>query len=291
MKNKKKAAVVCCSNGIEASRREALSLLTEIFQDMGLDLTFSNYIYQKDGWAAGTARERAQALMECYRDEEIRMIFDISGGDMANEILPYLDYDKIAASDKVFWGYSDLTTVINAVYAKTGKASVLYQVSNLLYEKNEGQRAGMRKLIQQGAQVPSGEKWTASSLFSFGFERIQGGSLQGTVIGGNIRCFLKLAGTSFFPDVKDGVLFLESRSGKVPQISTYLSQLRQMGVFEQIVGIVLGTFSEMEETGCQPDVISLVRECVPPEMPIVKTYDVGHGWDSRALVIGRKICL
>ena len=52
---------------------------------------------------------------------EITDIYDISGGDIANEILPYLDFEVIKNSGKRFWGYSDLTTVINAIYEKTGK--------------------------------------------------------------------------------------------------------------------------------------------------------------------------
>lgn len=77
--------------------------------------------------------------MDFYRDDEIKGIFDISGGDIANGILPYLDYDVIADSSKLFWGYSDLTTVLNAIYTKTGKISVLYQIRNLLYQHSERQ--------------------------------------------------------------------------------------------------------------------------------------------------------
>ena len=69
----------------------------------------------------------------------IKAIYDISGGDVANSILPYLDFEVIKKSDKEFWGYSDLTTVINAIYKKTGKASVLYQVRHLIYEYKEQQ--------------------------------------------------------------------------------------------------------------------------------------------------------
>lgn len=79
--------------------------------------------------------------MKFYRDDEIKGIFDISGGDVANGILPYLDYEIIANTSKMFWGYSDLTTVINAIYKKTGKASVLYQIRNLIYDNKEKQIA------------------------------------------------------------------------------------------------------------------------------------------------------
>ena len=47
--------------------------------------------------------------MDFYKNDEIKAIFDISGGDIANGILPYIDYDVIASSSKLFWG----TNIIN----------------------------------------------------------------------------------------------------------------------------------------------------------------------------------
>lgn len=119
-----KIGIVCCSNGQKPSYAEKISYLKTTLTEMGLQPVFSNYIYEKKSIFSGTARERADALMGFYRDDEIKGIFDISGGDVANGILPYLDYNVIASSSKLFWGYSDLTTVINAIYAKTGRASV-----------------------------------------------------------------------------------------------------------------------------------------------------------------------
>lgn len=33
--------------------------------------------------------------MSFYRDPEVQAILDLSGGDLANELLPYLDYEVI----------------------------------------------------------------------------------------------------------------------------------------------------------------------------------------------------
>lgn len=132
-----KIGIVCCSNGQKRAYAGMLQSLEEVLVSIGLQPVFGGCIYEKEGVFSGTARERAQALMDFYMDDEIKGIFDISGGDIANGILPYLDYDIIANSSKLFWGYSDLTTVMNAIYAKTGKASVLYQIRNLIYEDRE----------------------------------------------------------------------------------------------------------------------------------------------------------
>ena len=62
-------------------------------------------------------------------------MFDVSGGDESNGVLEYLDYEAIrernAENPVAFFGYSDLTAVLNALYAKTGMRTGLYQIRNL----------------------------------------------------------------------------------------------------------------------------------------------------------------
>ena len=146
-----KVAIVCCSNGKSLSKKKEIENLKVILEEMSLIPVFSKYIYQKisleevennlKGFPeSGSPLEKARELMEFYEDASIKAIFDISGGDLANTILPYLDYERIASVKKQFWGYSDLTTIINAIYAKTQKVSVLYQIRNLLYEYSAQQK-------------------------------------------------------------------------------------------------------------------------------------------------------
>lgn len=271
-----KVGIVCCSNGQKKNYKEKIDYLEQTLKDIGLHPVFSDYIYEKEDIFSGTARERAEALMRFYRDDEIKAIFDISGGDVANGVLPYLDYDVIANSSKMFWGYSDLTTVINAIYAKTGRTSVLYQIRNLMYHHKEQQMANFQNTVLQNG----------SDLFQLNYKFIQKSSMQGIVVGGNIRCFLKLAGTEYMPDLEGKILLLESYGGTVAKIETYLSQLQQMGAFEKIAGILLGTFTEMEQENCLPTVETLVKRIVGEDLPIAVTREIGHGTDSKAIVIG-----
>ena len=107
------------------------------------------------------------------------------------------------------------------------------------------------------------------------------------LIGGNIRCFLKLAGTDFQPDFRGKILLLEAMGGGVPQMVTFLSQLKMMHAFEQINGILLGTFSQMERDQLTPDMPQLVRQFAGPDLAIARTLYIGHGTDAHAAVIGR----
>ena len=279
MKKGDKVGIVCCSNGQKNSYREKIALLRDTLENIGLVPVFSDYIYEKEDVFSGSAKERATALMDFYIDEEIKAIFDISGGDVANSILPYLDFEVIKKSDKEFWGYSDLTTIVNAMYAKTGKASVLYQIRNLIYTDKEKQISNFEKSVFSGS----------NDLFRFEYDFVQGEKMQGIVVGGNIRCFLKLAGTEYMPDFTDKILFLESLSGTVAKMETYLAQFSQIGAFDKVAGILLGTFTEMAEADCKPDIVTLLREYVGKEMPIAVTGEIGHGVDSKALMIGQEM--
>ena len=126
-------------------------------------------------------------------------------------------------------------------------------------------------------------------LFSPEFSFVRMNAMKGTVVGGNIRCFLKLAGTRYFPALENKLLLLEALGGEVPQMVTYLAQLKQLGAFEKVNGIILGTFTAMELNSCTPDIVTLVKEHARPETPIAVTRDIGHGGNSKAIVIGKEI--
>lgn len=302
-----KVGIVCCSNGQSSTKKKEIENLKAILNEIGLIPVFSRYIYkneyeyqkgcsdrylaeenrQRTSVESGTPQERAEALMEFYKDDSIKAIFDISGGDIANTILPYLDYTYISSTDKQFWGYSDLTTIINAIYTKTEKTSVLYQIRNLLYEYSEQQKKDFsRSIFTKNMHIRDMSTIQKDSLYEIPYEFYQGNSAQGIVVGGNIRCFLKLAGTEYFPDLTDKILLLEARSGSTAQILTYFSQLEQMGVFKKVNGILLGTFTQMEKEQNIPNVYQLLKPHITPELPVIKTAYIGHGTDSKAIEIG-----
>lgn len=276
-----RVGIVCCSDGLKEENAGEVGRLEAKLREIGLQPVLSDYMYATEGAAGGTGEERARALMDFYRDGRIKGIFDISGGDLANGILPYLDYDAIADSDKALWGYSDLTAVLNAVYARTGKACVLYQIRNLLYDYGEQQTADFRNTIINGG----------NDLFHIDYRFLSAdmGDMQGIVVGGNIRCFLKLAGTKYMPDLQDKILLLESYSGTSARIETYLCQLEQLGAFRKVAGILLGTFTEMQQKKSLLPVEALIRKFTGRGIPVAVTGQIGHGTDAKGIWIGKEL--
>ena len=274
-------ALVCCSNGQREEFREQNRQLTKVLQSFGLLVWESPYLYAEKTVFPADAKTRAEILMDCYRNPSIRAIFDISGGDIANEILDFLDFSVIADHPKPLFGYSDLTCLLHAVHAKTGQKVFLYQVKNLVYEDAERQQKWFTHTFLENGR----------DLFETDYRFLQGDRISGVVLGGNARCLLKLAGTPYWPDFTGKILFLEALGGGVAQMTDYLSHYRQLGVFDEVRGVLLGTFTNLEKSGETPRMEELILRFVGKTMPVAKTQQIGHGSDSRCLCIGGQIHL
>ena len=267
----KKIALAGCSDPRKAEEQESLQELVRLLRGMDLEVVCGKCIW------GGTAAEKAAELTSFFADPDMDYIFDITGGDLANEILGLLDYETIRNSRAIYAGYSDLTVVLNAILAKTGRETVNWQIRNLLYEHAEAEQAYFREKILAG-------KLNTDDLE---IRLVRGTAMRGIVAGGNIRCLLKLAGTPYFPDMDGKILLLESMSGGPARMRTSLVQLQQMGVFEQVSGVLLGTFTQMDRDGLKPSVADMLAELLPEHVPLALTPYIGHGRDARAIAIGR----
>ena len=282
LKRGDKIGIVACSNGQPQYNKEKINELLKTLNSLELEVIFTDYIYAKNSVFNGTAEEKGAAFMNLYKNPDIKAIFDISGGDLANEVLEFLDYDFISKNPKPIFGYSDLTTVLNAIYSQSSVPTYLYQIRNLIYNYKEKQIINFEKSIFTDE----------NDLFNFSYNFIQGKKIEGTVVGGNIRCLLKLAGTKYMPDFTDKVLFLESSGGEAALMSAFLNQLKQMGVFTKIKGLILGTFTKMEENNISPTIEELTLKIINnPNLPIAKTKEIGHGEDSKCIILGEKLTL
>lgn len=72
-------------------------------------------------------------------------------------------------------------------------------------------------------------------------------------------------------------------------LRTALNQLDLMGIFDQVAGILLGTFTKYEKAGLSLSVYDLLKMHIPDSLPVAQTAEIGHGADSKAIIIGRNL--
>lgn len=276
-------ALVSNSNGLDISMIDKINELEYTLKQLNLKPITSNSLFKDDNNKTLSAEIRAKDLMKFYNDNNIKAIFDLSGGDLCNEVLRYLDFSKIKNSNKPFFGYSDLTVILNSLFTKTNKINYNYQLRNLIREDGENQIKNFTNTILLNKD---------NSLFDFDYKWIQGRSMEGIVIGGNIRCMLKLAGTEYLPDFENKILFLEALSGDENKISTFIEQYIQIGTFNNLKGLILGNFTEYEGLSSNLPIEDLILGKVNNDkLPVIKTNELGHSASSKAIAIGSNMQL
>lgn len=274
-----KIGIISCSNGLSIKNKNIIDELKLNLKSLDIEMVEGDTLYAKEyNLFSGTGEEKARALEKLFLDKDIKMIFDISGGDLANEVLDFLDFNLIKENPKPFFGYSDLTVLLNAIYSQCDITTYNYQLRNLIGKFKEEQMQNFKASFIEGKE----------DIFNLDYKWINGSYLEGIVVGGNIRCLLKLAGTKYMPDFKDKILFLESFSGNSAKMVTYITQYKNLGVFNEVKGIILGEFTEMERENLKPDIVEILKRVIGEiNIPILKTRDLGHGADAKCIPIGK----
>lgn len=272
-----KAALVGCSNPLKEAYLPIVDQLAKILEDRGLEVVVSQFL--TDDTLIGRGGKRARELESFFLDPEMGHIFDISGGDLANTVLGYLDLDQIKDSQAVFYGYSDLTTILTAL-AKNGNQAVNFQLRNCLVNKDLLKSGYFDRLLAG--------KEAAKELDELEVTFVRGSEMAGPVYGGNLRCLLKLAGTPYWPDFTGSILLLEAYRGQPELVASLLEQCRETGIFNQISGVLLGTFSELDKLKDSQLPEEILLDLLPTNLPIAKTEFIGHRPDAKAIRLGQE---
>ena len=99
---------------------EEIERAVKSMKDLGLNVKFAKHAYNNPCGYGETARHKAEDINEMFKDRDIAAIFCAMGGFNVNSVFDYLDFEVIKNNPKIICGYSDPTSLINCIYAKTG---------------------------------------------------------------------------------------------------------------------------------------------------------------------------
>lgn len=233
---------------------------------------------------SATPQEKADDINSMFADNEIKAIICSQGGANSNSILPLLDFDIIKNNPKIFLGISDITVLLNAIYQKTGL--VTFHGNDVMWgfgteHTDYDEQEFIDRLVEgKIGEVKHNSEWKC----------VRGGVAEAILIGGNLNCLNKLAGTEYLPDFEAKILLLETfdESNAPDDVEAELSHLKQMGVFEKIKGLWIGYYSHKSKIPYEEIVMNVVKDY---DFPILKCDDFGHNTPNTTIPIGTKIKL
>lgn len=254
-------------------------------EELGFSVVIGEHVHSITLGYAATPREKADDINRMFADKAIKAILCSQGGDTANACLPYLDWDCIRENPKIFMGISDITVLLNAIQHRTGL--VTFHGNDVIWGWGRSpQEYDRHEFITRFMEGGTG-------LIPANRERkeVRKGTSTGKLLGGNLRCLLKLAGTPYLPDFNEAILFVEALRISAEGCAAGFQQLGQMGVFDQINGVIVGYIDGMQKDGSpdvgMEDILAQVTEDY--DFPILKVNDFGHNCSNTVLPVGGQV--
>lgn len=281
--------VIAPSSSLSKVRKDIYDRALSYLISQGFNITFSKNSREIDEFYSSSIQSRVDDINEAFADKNVKMIITCIGGFNVNQILPYLNYELIKSNPKILCGYSDITALLNSIYAKTGL--VTYHgphFSTFGFEiESEYTQTNFYDCLMKSNEINITPSKTSNEYYV-----IQEGVCEGNIVGGNLCTLNLLQGTPYMPDLNEKVLFIEDDNIMgdyfVYEFDRNLQSLLQVSGADSIKGIVFGRFDE--SCRLDKDVIKkIIKDKIPSDIPVVFGVDFGHVFPMITFPIGGKV--
>lgn len=275
--------------------QEDLEVVLDAVRALGLVPYLAPHLMSRYGYLAGKDSDRASDVNQFFADPKIAMLLPLRGGWGSSRMLPYLDYNLIRKNPKIIIGFSDITALILAIYAKTGL--ITFHGPNGLSSWRPPLTESFRNVLFNAQKTtfsnqPAGEDSDRLMQVKNRIQTITPGKARGKLIGGNLTIVASLVGTPYFPNPEGAILFVEDVGENIYRIDRLITQLKLGGILDKLSGFIFGQCVRCEP---DPDYGSLTLEEViqdhiqPLNIPAWSGANIGHIEDIMTLPIGIEV--
>ncbi|HUG57017.1 MAG TPA: LD-carboxypeptidase [Candidimonas sp.] len=232
---------------------------------------------------AGTDKQRLAGIARSLKQKH-PIVMATRGGYGLSRLLPFIDWQAVADSGKIFIGQSDFTVFSLALLAKTGASS--FAGPTAVYD------FGAKKMDDLTADLFGETMRGELEILSFESPDSDPVDARGVLWGGNLAMVASLIGTPYMPDIDGGILFLEDVAEHPFRVERMLTQLWHAGILARQKAIVLGRFTDYRlaahDNGFDlPSVVAWLRATV--KVPVVTGLPYGHVRVKATLPVGKKV--
>ncbi|RNC85392.1 MAG: LD-carboxypeptidase [Balneola sp.] len=202
-------------------------------EGLGYTLVLGKHVKDRKGYLAGEDEDRVQDIMDMFSDDTIDAILCTRGGWGSNRILPMVDFELIKNNPKPFIGFSDITSLLLAIYKNTGLITFHGPVGKSDWNSFTVDSWDEVLINAKKAhyEIPEDQEDTFT---------ITPGVTEGILLGGNLTVLTSMIGSDYLPDFEGAILFFEDIGEDVYRVDRMLTQLKLSGILNKINGFVFG---------------------------------------------------
>ena len=291
-------AICAPSSGVQFSQLARLDNAIKNVRALGYEVIETPSVRRNEKCVSADASTRAAEFMSLWENPAVAAIIPPWGGEFLMDMLPCLDWDKLAAlPPKWLCGYSDTSTLCFALTTRLGIATL--HGSNLMnmgfreidpHDLRAFEAMSCDSFTQESApfygEFPS---WTDIIGPTYALDRPstwqslddKPQTFSGRILGGCTDTLCKLIGTPYAPvenfcPSEKIIWTLESCEMSAGDIYRTLWQMRQAGWFERCVGVLIGRPDGYGDTQDFTLDDALRGAFEGMNIPVLTGCDIGH---------------
>ena len=275
--------VIAPSNYIEKDDLEYINASIALMEVSGFKVKFGKYVFENTLGYGTSPEKRATDINWAFKDDEVKAIMCVKGGEDSNTTLDYIDYEMIKKHPKIICGFSDNTSILNAIHEKTGLVTYHGPTFKSLtsWETGYAYKQFIKTFAENTESLIMGEPEDE-------YTTIQAGQATGELVGGNLSLFTKLVCGKYAVNLQDKILFLEELGFEAApeMVNSNIYYLKQNGVFDRIAGLWIGNYEHPSKVSIE----KIIKNAIGDEykFPIIKSDNFGHIDKKIIIPIGTK---
>ncbi|MBD2294358.1 LD-carboxypeptidase [Anabaena sphaerica FACHB-251] len=257
----------------------------QTFTNLGLKVITGAHILDRDGYLAGTDINRAQDIHTMFTDKSVKVIMAMRGGWGCNRILPLLNYPLIRSHPKIIIGYSDITSLLLAINARSQLITFHGAVATSTW--NQFTVDYFKRILFNGEKLTMENNSTKEGKI----EIITPGKARGKLIGGNLSVVAAMVGSPYLPSWYNSILFVEDIGEDPYRIDRMLTQLKNAGILNQIAGFIFGQCTNCQASDEQSfTLMQILKQHIKPlDIPAWYGSMIGHIKDKFTVPVGLEV--
>ncbi len=298
--------VIAPSRSLALVSNENIKIAEEKLKKMGFKVSYSKNCFEKDMFISSSVESRVSDINDAFRDKDVKCILTAIGGFNSNQLLNDLDYDLIKNNPKILCGYSDITGLANAIYAKTGLITYIgphFSTFGMIKESEYNEEYFLKAAMKNEViELFASKTWSDDAWYinqdkrilekNIGYLPIHEGKAEGIIVGGNLGTFNLLFGTKFMPDLAESIVFIEDDAGTDGsddlQFDRELQSLLMQPNADKIKAIVIGRFQKKSNMTIEKIKYIINTKKELKNIPVLADANFGHANPIFTFPIGKK---
>lgn len=274
-------AIVCPSGYIDS---EKIYKTKALLESWGYNVLLGKTCTSEHHYFSADDATRLADLQWALDEPNVKAVIMGRGGYGMNRIIDQVDFTAFKAQPKWVIGFSDITVLHNYIQSMD-IASIHGPMCGAIHAETENDmHIQSLKYMLMGHNHP---------LFVDPNADNQLGIASGELVGGNLCMLAQMAGSPQQLDGEGKLLLIEDIGEHYYKVDRMLYTLKQSGQLQGVKGVVVGNFTDMEDT-TRPfgqSLQEIIKAHFPADIPIAFECPIGHETINFPVILGKTYTL